>query len=374
MHGRNEATYHYDLTNVVPDVFDWRCWIAGRLKANSVVVGPGISRVILAFFNEYDHNWKQARLDYLIVRTDGHSHRVHPRSNGVEDHVLQLTAVGWRQLSDAPGPGEAHVLLDTTHGRPTLGQAVAKFELAACGKEFEPPCFPNGMLSLDVKMAGGSGAPGPAVQSGAAQAHRPAPRLEPVPPEQSQSPPPPPPVTQQRAQSSVPHVQKPAPPSPPELLQAPTSNPMIAVFQAQEAERQRQILELQQQVTKLQELLAQQVSLSEFADTLRPPGSAQGPVGDSQQPIQPVGGATGRVETSQQSTVSAPESMHPRSGAPEPAGDWRSVDGPRRASGWQQSPQPEQQPDDAQGADASTEEWPPWQTSSMRWGGSGWGE
>ena len=56
MLGRKEAKYHYDLTDVSPDVFDWRAWISGRLHGNSVVVGPGISKVILAFFNEYDHN------------------------------------------------------------------------------------------------------------------------------------------------------------------------------------------------------------------------------------------------------------------------------------------------------------------------------
>ena len=60
MLGRKEAKYHYDLTDVSPDVFDWRAWISGRLHGNSVVVGPGISKVFLAFFNEYDHNCKQA--------------------------------------------------------------------------------------------------------------------------------------------------------------------------------------------------------------------------------------------------------------------------------------------------------------------------
>ena len=47
--GGFEARCHFDLTNVGLDVFNWRAWIAGRLHGNTMVVGPGIERVMLVF-------------------------------------------------------------------------------------------------------------------------------------------------------------------------------------------------------------------------------------------------------------------------------------------------------------------------------------
>ena len=47
--GRFEASCNFDLTNVGLDVFNWRAWIAGRLHGNTMVVGPGIERVMLVF-------------------------------------------------------------------------------------------------------------------------------------------------------------------------------------------------------------------------------------------------------------------------------------------------------------------------------------
>ena len=379
--------------------------------------------MILAFFNEYDHNWKQARLDYLIVRTDGHAHRVHPHSNGREDHLLQLTALGWRQVNKAPGAGEQHVLVDTTHGRPTLGQAVANFEQTAYGQKFEPKCHENGMLDLPVKTPGDSGAPGPAVhisvpglsvhisvpelavhsgvpagQSAAAQSHRPTPRLEPVPPEQLQSPPLPPGM-QQRAPSSHPHVQKPAPPLPPQLQQTPPAHrPPLHSHEVEQELRQ-----LQRRIQEIMQLRdqpdaeenrepAQQLSMQPHGGaqgpavdsqqpiqlvggapqlSMQPLGGAQGPAVDSQQPIQPVGGATGHVDTSQLQTVSTHESMHLPSGAPEPVGGSWSSGGPGPAGGWQQWPQPEEQPGDAQTEAGRQQDWSKWQQSSDGWSGAG---
>ena len=47
--GRFEVSCNFDLTNVGLDVFNWRAWIAGRLHGNTMVVGPGIERVMLVF-------------------------------------------------------------------------------------------------------------------------------------------------------------------------------------------------------------------------------------------------------------------------------------------------------------------------------------
>ena len=428
--GQNEAKYNYDLTNVPPDIFDWRRWISGRLRGNSVVVGPGIRQVFLAFFNEYDHNCKQARLDYLIVRTDGHAHRVHTHKSGHQDHLLQFTSVGWRQVGDAPEAGKAHAVLETKHGRPTLGRAVANFERTTWHQSLEPQSDENGMLRLPVMRWSDSGAPGPAVhigvpglsvhssvpepavhsdvpepavQSGAAQSHRPTPGR----PERSQSPPLPPGV-QQRAQSLPPHVQKPAPPLPPQLQQAPGGPPLpgqeliqmpmqppggaqgpagdsqqplhphvqkpappLAVFELLQGpparppplhahQAEKELIQLQARLQSLQRLrdveLPPLLALLEGPPTpqlsMQPPGGAQGSAGDSQQPMQPVGGATGHGDSSQQQTASTGESMHPPSGAPEPAGVWRSA-GRGYAGGWKESPQTE------------------WRASSDKWSGAG---
>ena len=129
-HGYYEVSRNFDITNSPPAVFNWRAWIAKRLHATAAVVGPGIERVTVCFFNEFDANHNQARFDYVIFRTDGIAHRLHPNAGGKEDYVLRHADNDWWQVPKA-GPGRHEdevVLAEATHKRVTLGQAAASFQ------------------------------------------------------------------------------------------------------------------------------------------------------------------------------------------------------------------------------------------------------
>ena len=171
-HGYYEVSRNFDITNSPPAVFNWRAWIAKRLHATTTVVGPGIERVMVCFFNEFDANHNQARFDYVIFRTDGIAHRLHPHASGGEDLILRRMENEWLQVVKAEEGEDADNvdLAPATHRRITLGKAAANFTGRRWdpNSAWEPECGPDGVLNLPVRVPDGSdgGAPGPADNTG----------------------------------------------------------------------------------------------------------------------------------------------------------------------------------------------------------------
>ena len=318
--GYYEVSCNFDLTNAAPHVFNWRAWIAKRLHGTTTVVGPGIERVMLCFFNEFDANHSQARFDYVIFRTDGIAHRLHPHASGREDLILRRVANEWLQVPKAEEGEDADNvdLAPATHRRITLGKAVANYTGRRWDPDnaWEPACQPDGMLNLPVRVPDGSdgGAPGPADNTGSPVVQEPA---------ASQPPPPPPP-------------RLPAPPLP--LAVAPMEAPPAP---------ERQSMLLQQRTSDLEHMvvpntepapassLRQPGGAPELAAdppptqpaTTAPPGGAQGPAAHRQPPMgevnsyntAPEGGAQGpAVNSSQPPITTAPPGQwqQPHSGQP----------------------------------------------------------
>ena len=149
---------HFDLTFEDPEKFDWRAWLVGRTRHNALVIGPGVSRICLYFFNEWDANWRQARCDFVVFRTDGFSHRLHPNSKG-EDLILQ-----WSQHSDcwwqvdvsSDGPllaGDPRTLVTPKHKRESLGLVESRWLGTTYHRLSEPHTIRHmaGLLELEVE-------------------------------------------------------------------------------------------------------------------------------------------------------------------------------------------------------------------------------
>ena len=149
---------HFDLTFEDPEKFDWRAWLVGRTRHNALVIGPGVSRICLYFFNEWDANWRQARCDFVVFRTDGFSHRLHPNSKG-EDLILQWSQHSdcWWQVdvsSDGPLPaGDPRTLVTPKHKRESLGLVESRWLGTTYHRLSEPHTIRHmaGLLELEVE-------------------------------------------------------------------------------------------------------------------------------------------------------------------------------------------------------------------------------
>ena len=134
--------HHFDITH--DDAFDWRAWMSNRTLFVHSVVGPGIATVELCFFNEYDANYKQARLDFVVTRVDHVVTRLHPRKPA-EDHVLQFDADARRWVQLVACDGGVGVM-PPAHARKTLG--VTRARALGILDELEPPSDYMGILAL----------------------------------------------------------------------------------------------------------------------------------------------------------------------------------------------------------------------------------
>jgi len=64
-----------DLTDTV--AFDWRNWLAGR-KDRDEVVGEGVVKFLFRRLPETDHNTREDRTDFVVLRADGTAVPLHP--------------------------------------------------------------------------------------------------------------------------------------------------------------------------------------------------------------------------------------------------------------------------------------------------------
>ena len=70
--------WHLDITNLAKAEFDWRGWLAARTSFNEYIIGPGITRIMVATFLDCATQYRMGRMDFLLVRVDGAAIRLHP--------------------------------------------------------------------------------------------------------------------------------------------------------------------------------------------------------------------------------------------------------------------------------------------------------
>ena len=165
-----QTLWHVDISDLSPDVFDWRSWLATRTYHNDTVFGPGIKRICVATFLDCHIQYRMGRMDFFIERVDGVGVRLHPERSGKEACPMVWLAEDpqWLLLEATPG-GPKRV---RGHPRETLGEVPAR----AMGFFYtgsEPPVGDFLMLGLpmyssaeagleDAGAGAGGGAPGPA--------------------------------------------------------------------------------------------------------------------------------------------------------------------------------------------------------------------